>query len=188
MKNFQRRVFELCLAVYRTTSFFPAGEILSSKLKEAALQIIVLLAKGQIRDTIFKAEEIEIYLGIAKEQNWIKPINFDLLKSAYLLLTDVLRQIQFKEEIIAEKQKTAVSLLIQKKEPQEKAVFGEISQRHGLIIDYFNKNKEAKVSGLVNFLGNVSGRTIRNDLNFLIGKNFIKKIGSKKDARYLLNE
>ncbi len=77
LESLKRRGFELCLAVYRLTKLFPAGEVLIGQLREAASIIVVLLAQGRIRDTILKVEEVRIYLAVAREQNWAKPVNFD---------------------------------------------------------------------------------------------------------------
>ncbi len=191
LNNFKRRAFELCLAIYRVTKLFPTGELLINQLKEASLQIIVLLAQGKFRDTILKAEEMKIYLAVAREQNWLKPINFDLLKSAYSLLADALADWSSIKEIMAErgleKKVVATPLPLPKKEREPKPVFGEAEKRQKLIIDYFNENKEAKVSELLGILGKVSERTVRNDLASLIGQNFIKKVGNNKNAYYILN-
>jgi len=60
LKNFQRRAFELCLAIYRVTKLFPSGEALINQLRETSSRIVVLLARGQIRDTLLKVEDKRI--------------------------------------------------------------------------------------------------------------------------------
>lgn len=186
LSRFKRRAFELCLAVYRVTKLFPPGEVLISQLRKTASQIVVLLAVGRIHDTILKVEELKIFLAIAKEQNWLKPINFDLLKSAYSLLENGLEQIERQAGPVAGKRMVTTPLPKIKKELEEKIPL-DLNQRQKIILDYFQKSKEAKVSDLLKILGDVSERTIRNDLTNLIGKNLIRKVGSRKDARYLLN-
>lgn len=183
--NFRRRAFELCLAIYRVTNLFPPEETLKDQLRQTAVRIIVLLANSQIRDTILKVEEMKIYLAIAKAQNWLAPINFDLLASAYSLLSDTLKKSQVVEkEPVAEEKIFATPRI--KKEPSGLVTGSEMEKRQKLILEYINKNGQAKVSDLLTILNNVTERTIRNDLRELINRNLVKKIGSRKDARYLL--
>ena len=192
LENFQRRGFELCLAIYRVTRLFPEKEVLIGQLREVSARIIILLAHEQIRDTILKVEELKIYLGVAREQNWLKPINFDLLKNAYEALREALTS-QFKMD--EEKDKGGVKKeviinppLISKKEPDSDFIFLDAINRQKKIIDYFQKNKQARAADLLNIAGNVSGRTIRNDLAELIKKGLIRKMGNNRTTYYILNE
>lgn len=202
--NFRRRAFELCLAIYRVTKLFPAGEVLTKQLREVSSEIVASLATERIRDTILKVETIKIYLAIAKAQNWLRPINFDLLKTAYCLLSDGLNQYRAEEPSKSEKGETRKKIIATslppnpalpelssaspkiKKESPEQKILSELDQRHKIIIDYLNKNQQARVSDLVNFIGDIGERTIRNDLVNLINKNLIKKVGSRKNAKYIL--
>jgi hypothetical protein len=193
LDSFKRRAFELCLAIYRITSLFPKVEVLIGQLRQASSKIVVFLAAGKIRDTILKIEELKIYLEIAKEQKWLAPINFDLLISAYSLLADSLGRPSTRSEERREK-RTAIPLPEQetalvngKKEKEERFIFREAEIRLEKIVEYFNKNKEASVTQLLSILGRISERTVRNDLAILIGRNFIKKTGNKRSARYFLN-
>jgi len=199
LENLKGRVFELCLAIYRVTKIFPPGEILARQLRAAAAKIIVLLAQERIRDTILKAEEIKIYLLIAREQKWVKPINFDLLKTAYSLLIDAIAQAESKAKEGTEKKENATPLstnLIAEegkgdtekadKKPKDRLIFAGMEKRQKLILAHFSENSEAKMSDLLEVVSGVSERTIRNDLMELMSKNLIKRIGSRKGARYTL--
>jgi Fic family protein len=186
LENFKRRAFELCLAVYRVTSLFPKGEVMRGQTRQCSSRIVVLLAAGKIRDTILKAEEIKIYLEIAKNQKWLAPINFDLLQSAYSLLADALPHQGIGSEEMGEKI-IATPLPGEKKEKETEFIFDEAEHRQEKIIEYFNKNKEAKVTDLLAILGKISERTIRNDLAVLIDRKLIKKAGNTRNAKYYLN-
>lgn len=199
LERFKRRGFELCLAIYRVTKLFPSGEVLSNQLRRSSSQIIVLLAAGKICDTILKVEEVKIYLAIARQQNWVKPINFDLLETGYSLLADGLSVVLSEQKAAPEKKAIITPPPAEKKESGQNLVFrgeeaavrlsenSEADGRQKQIIDYFDKNGQAKVSDLVLILGKVSERTVRNDIGGLIRNGFIKKVGSRKNARYLLN-
>ncbi len=170
--------------MYRVTNLFPRGEVLCHQLRQSSSKLAVLLATGRIYDTILKTEEIKIYLEIAKNQKWLAPINFDLLKSAYSFLAEGLSQEGMNEK--RGEKIIATPLPKIKKEKEERFIFGEAQHRQEMIVDYFNKNREAKLADLLNVLGSISERTVRNDLSILISRNFIKKVGGRKDARYLI--
>ncbi|MFH0852593.1 MAG: DeoR family transcriptional regulator [bacterium] len=199
LENLKRRAFELCLAIYRVTKIFPPGEILTKQLRAAAAKIIVLLAQERIRDTILKGEEIKIYLAIAREQEWVKSINFDLLKTAYSMFIEALAQAEDKvkegtekkenmtppsPKLIAEERKDNAQKA--EKKPKYRLIFAEMEKRQRLILGHFSKNGEAKVPDLLGVVSGVSERTIRNDLTELMDKNLIKRIGSRRGARYML--
>jgi len=199
LENLKGRAFELCLAIYRVTKIFPSGEILTKQLCLAAAKIIILLAQERIRDTILKAEEIKIYLAIAREQEWVKPVNFDLLKTAYSLLIETLTEAEGKVKEGAEKKENVTppspkliakekedNVQKNKKRQRFRLIFAEMEKRQKLILTYFSKNGEAKVPDLLSVVSGVSERTIRNDLNELMDKNLIKRIGSRRGTRYML--
>ncbi|MBI4709043.1 MAG: DeoR family transcriptional regulator [Candidatus Portnoybacteria bacterium] len=189
LENLKRRAFELCLAIYRVTSIFPFGEPLAIKLRKTSCDIIVSLAKKDIRDTILKTEEIKIYLEVAKAQNWLNPMNLDLLKSAYLLLVDTLLEIRepdkIKDQKVAKKDDNS---LVAQDIKEERLVFGEALKRQDKLLDYFKKNKKAGISDLSKLFGSVSERTIRNDLTLLSERKIIKKVGDRRGTHYILVE
>lgn len=193
LEIFKRKAFELCLAIWRVTKLFPEAEFLAKELRRMSCEIIVALARGEIRDTILKAEELNIYLAIAREQNWVKPINFDLLKSEYAVLKESLLRLREGSEKQEQKKENDAFLSEQKKIITEKEnlnsrelIFGQAEKRRKLAFDYFRKNKEGKISDLLEFIGGVSERTLRNDLAYLASRHLIKKIGQNKGARYVI--
>ncbi|OGZ34125.1 MAG: hypothetical protein A2Y98_02210 [Candidatus Portnoybacteria bacterium RBG_19FT_COMBO_36_7] len=193
LDSYKGRAFELCLAIYRITKLFPAGEALISQLRQGSSKIVVFLATGKISDTILKIEEVKIYLEIAKNQKWLVPLNFDLLIAAYsLLLYDLAgRAIKSRERgektVMNPPPEISLSLPKEEKEKEIRFIIGEAQLRQEKIVEYFNKNKETTVNDLRNILGKVSDRTVRNDLAVLMGRNFIRRVGRRRGVRYLLN-
>ena len=201
LKILERRAFDICLAIYRLTKLFPAGEILVSQLREASSAIIVSLATKRFRDTILKVEEVKIYLYVARAQDWLRPINFDLLLNAYELLVLALSEQKTQNFILEQKEKgmtppieknfvPPVANLKNKKEVK-KALEPDLRSRDSVIrqkklIEYFNNKKQAKASELKELVEGVSERTIRNDLTELIEKHFIKRVGRRRNAGYVL--
>lgn len=187
MKIFEQKTVELCLAIYRLTKLFPEDEVLKNILRRASIEIIILLAAGKIRDTILKVEQIKIYLSVAKEQNWAKPINFDLLINAYGLMAGDFLQRQT-ESAGLPKKAIGTPLPKEKKKSGQKPFLNGSQKRQQAIIELLTANKEVRVPYLKDFFKNVSERTLRNDLTYLIGQNLVKKVGGRKDARYFFIE
>jgi len=191
LNNLKQRGFEVCLAVYRVTKLFPRGEILVSQLCEAASKIAVALAQENIYDTILNIEAVKIYLEIAKIQNWVKPVNFDLLIRAYCELFDAVSKLETEGDPDRKKiTDTPPPLKIFKEQVLEKKHLDDekirVQKRHEQIAQYLKENSPAKTSEIVNFLGNVVDRTVRIDLNTLIDNGIVKKSGVNKTARYFI--
>ncbi len=197
LDNLKGRAFDICLAVYRVTNLFPPGEILINQLRQSASQAVVLLAQERFRDTILKVEEMNIFLAIAQEQNWVKPINFILLKNVYYsLVNDLNRLNPAVGESLQKKamttpppeQRSSGQELNSEASKKNSLRLAEFNRRKRQLIDYFQKNKESTVFDLVKVIHGVSARTIRNDLTCLINERVIKKIGDTRSARYILME
>ncbi|MDD5590140.1 MAG: DeoR family transcriptional regulator [Candidatus Portnoybacteria bacterium] len=196
MDVLKRRAFDICLAVYRLTGFFPKNEVLSAQLREASAIIAASLAAGRINDTILKVEEIKVFLAIARGQNWAGLMNFDLLLNAYCLLVEALLISKNSKSGQEEKERSAIQnseidipLSINKKKRGGALVIpGETLRRQKTIVDFFNENGEATVPQLAKILNNVSERTVRSDLAELVSKKVIVKNGIKRGARYFLRK
>ena len=200
--DFSRRAFEFCLAIYRLTNFFPAGEPLKNQLREISGDIAAFLAVGPDCDIISKIEKIKIYLAIAKTQNWLKPVNFDLLIKAYTGLTQDLiafQKVQEKQPSVKRKsEKKIIDTPLPESrsaepKPEEKSesIFRsfEARGRQKKIVDCLKKKGPLPSPEIRKFLGKkISERTLRNDLEDLINTGQIKKIGSNKGAYYILAE
>lgn len=86
-----KRMIQFVLAVYRVTALFPPGEVLVEKLRESACdlaQIFVLVAPAprKIMDTpktrndfLFRLRAFRSLFIIAREEAYVKKLNFDVL-------------------------------------------------------------------------------------------------------------
>lgn len=99
-KELHSRVFELTLALYRVTDFFPKGEPLRKHLREKANEVFGgILEYAHSFDTPQKAatllaeiEAIKGYLEIARSLRWVRPINITVLEREYNFLADFLNK------------------------------------------------------------------------------------------------
>lgn len=94
----QRKIFDLTLALYRVTDFFPKGEILRKSLREKANEIFSRVTEytygyGVSNEVeavaIFgRIESIKGYLEIARSLKLVRPINITVLEREYQFLAD----------------------------------------------------------------------------------------------------
>lgn len=95
IKEVQRRVFELTLALYRVTDFFPQGEVLRKNLREKANEIFGFITEygysGGEQDATFilsKIQSVGGYLELARSLRFVRPINITVLEREYNFLAD----------------------------------------------------------------------------------------------------
>lgn len=165
-----QKIFQLCLAIYRVTNFFPPGEVLIEQLRKSANEILADYAGFTKEEFNDKIDSICRCLGIAKAQNWLKPVNFEILIKEYnsLKLSEPLF-----DSLLGKKGKGDIDL--------------KHNQRQQMILAHLKENKQAKMRDfLTAFNGKFSERTIRNDLQELVNKGEIWRQGDKKSTVYFL--
>lgn len=93
-KSVQKQVFELTLALYRVTDFFPQGEVLKKHLREKANEIFGSVTEYGFSESgekeaaaiIAKTEALKGFLGVAKSMRFVRPINLMVLEREYSAL------------------------------------------------------------------------------------------------------
>lgn len=86
-----KRMIQFVLAVYRVTALFPPGEVLTEKLRESACDLAQIFALAaptprKIMDTpktrndfLFRLRAFQSLFIIAREEAYVKRVNFDVL-------------------------------------------------------------------------------------------------------------
>lgn len=96
-KELQQKIFELTLALYRVTDFFPPGEVLRKNLREKANEIFGSITEygyTKINDSkeaikiLARIEAVRGYLRVAKSLRLVRSINIAILDREYSLLGD----------------------------------------------------------------------------------------------------
>lgn len=93
-QELQKEVFELTLALYRVTDFFPKNDTLRRSLREKANEIFGLITeyshgKGDENEALLifaRIEAIKGYLDIARTMRLVKPVNLSVLYREYEFL------------------------------------------------------------------------------------------------------
>ncbi len=212
-KEIQRRVFELTLAVYRVTDFFPQGEVLRKHLREKANDIFGGMSEygfsgdlgREAAVVIAKIQAIKGYFGIARSMRFVKPINITILEREYDFLADFFgRELERPKEGREEPPQTKVESsqlthadaeelptwqeFSQKEEHNGlSSISGDISDRQKTILEHLKQVEHAKISDLYTFFSGLSSKTVQRDLQDLVTKNFLKKEGEKRWTVYSLN-
>ena len=96
LKEIQRKVFDLTLALYRVTDFFPKDEALKRSLREKANEIfglaseyeLVIYENSNVALIFGKIQAMKGFLEIARSLQFVKPINFIVLEREYGMLAD----------------------------------------------------------------------------------------------------
>ncbi len=101
-KEIQKKVFELTLAVYRVTDFFPQGEALRRHIREKTNDVFGMCSEyffsfGDEEGVVMpaphcgyagagilaKIESLKGYMNIARSLRYVKPINLTILEREY---------------------------------------------------------------------------------------------------------
>lgn len=94
LQELQKEVFELTLALYRVTDFFPKNDTLRRSLREKANEIFGLITeyshgRGDENEALLifaRIEAIKGYLDIARTMRLVKPVNLSVLYREYEFL------------------------------------------------------------------------------------------------------
>lgn len=233
--DFQQKAFSLCQAVYRLIAFFPEREILGEQIKETAnavtadvltiervgKKIPLNIAASSVKDLfdeltlsiIRNSDKLISYLQIARTQNWVAEVNFDVLADEYRNLGVFLQSrdlvVMSKAEPMSDYspgdfppmagigqndyyQQSQVPKLVPVKRSKSvvaaKQNFNkEINPRQKKMIDFLRKNREAKMADFLGIFKNeVTERTLRNDLRALTEKKMIRAEGEFKTRKYFV--
>lgn len=176
--DLRRRIFVLCLAIYRVTNLFPKEEVLINQTRQMANQTAIQLFSGNFSRAINDLEGLFVCFRIAEAQNWINRVNFEILKQeGAALKKDLLKHSVWKSDGSKEIKKEKI------KSPQKPA---ELNLRQRQILSILKIGDKMKKTGLVEKLAPISQKTIQRDLKDLCDKDLINKIGNTRDCLYRL--
>jgi hypothetical protein len=199
-QDFSRRALGLSLAVYRITGKFPSGEVLIKQMRELGNEIAGDLAAGNLAKIEKKINRLRTYFKIAQAQNWVKPINWQVVDFEYyklaqeVVLSQVVGEVAEKEEspsIMSHniddivKRETSYNI-VRKIVPRAlSASHPQRNFRQNKIMAALNRKEPLKMSDLIPlFKNDISERTLRNELQAMVKNGLIKKSGVNKATTY----
>ncbi|MCD6500924.1 DeoR family transcriptional regulator [bacterium] len=169
----------VCLAVYRVTEIFPGKEPLKFDIREKANQILadLLLFKNQKNPEMVEKKRIlgniEVlngYFEIAKAQRWVDERNFFVLRREY------------------DKIKKEISSIKKKKNPDSSdvALNDLTNERYKKILEILRQKERVQVWEFKKIFPQVSKRTLRRNLDYLIRQGLVQRVGDRNDTYYKL--
>lgn len=190
---------KLTSSAYRLSEYFPESDPLKDKVKEKILAImenLVVINQGENLEfsEIYPlalrqketSENIEMLLGyfeVAKNQEWISPINYLIISNQYKKIREEIKEIKNNSERIQEIKFEAFDPV--KKDIKIKAE--KLSSRQQKIIDFLKQKEKAQVMDLQTILPDITKRTIRRDLDQLLETGEIIRMGEFNQVFYKIS-
>lgn len=191
-----RRALDLSLAIYRLTERLPKGEILVWQLKRLGNDAIGDLVEGNLDNCQKKISLLLIYFEIGQAQNWVREINWLVLRNEYQKLSSQIIELageSKKEPQPIEKEGKAETIdiashNIKKQEIKTARPSKIFNTRQEMIIERMKTVSFLKMSELSSLFKDLaSERTLRNDLQILLKNGVLNKSGTNKTTQYFLN-
>jgi len=205
------RFINLSLSVYRVTDLFPKKEPLRFLVRKKAddiLRDLVLLDYYFKKDSfllnnkqaLFKLLEsilknvavLNVYFNIAEKQNWLKPENFLILRAEYGAIESEVQRLRQKRAVETVRQ-AAYQSAVKRPEPKKlKAIIGNptvmagLKSRQQIILRFLKERGKAQTQDLKKNLPEVTKRTLRRDMDFLLKNGLVERLGDKIRTEYRL--
>ncbi|MCX6789395.1 MAG: DeoR family transcriptional regulator [Candidatus Gribaldobacteria bacterium] len=186
---------KLTIGVYKVSELFPKREPLKFLLRRKADEVLASLVVAQfqpraLEQALEQIVVLGVYFQIAESQNWVKPENFWLLKTEYLVIEKEVKQM-----LVAGKQANGQpkpkSEPVQPSKPRSEVVkikiapdFSGLKDRHKKIIQVLRQKASAQIRDFNKVLPEVTKRTLRRDLDFLLHQGLVTRFGDKSKTEY----
>jgi len=156
-------LIQLTNSLYRMTLFFPKKEPLRYKIRETAADILA-------KPTLQNLELINTFFEVAKNQNWVAPIDILAIQSNY----DNLRNDLIKAPLASSKEIEANNTLTS----------SSLLERQKKILELLKEKGRAQVWEAKQIFPKISKRTLRRDFEFLLKQGVIERFGEKNNTFY----
>ena len=184
----EEKFLKLTSAVYGILAFFPESDPLKNKAKEKVLAIMenltllsVLSGKEKIENNL--SEDIAIllnYLKIGESQGWINSVNYLIISNGY---EKIKKEIGLPSDI-GPKMPEALQTAKESAEPVLTEEGLDFSARQNKIIKFLEEKGKAQVMDLQTILPDITKRTIRRDIDDLLEKGRIIRMGEFNQVFY----
>jgi len=179
-------LIKLTSVVYSASQWWPENNFLKLKLRNLANEILIdfILISYEnpglvIQERIFKnIQAFQQGLDQTRAQKLINRNDFLMLKTEYKSIKNIVKPL--------EKTKKTLKTI---EKPQEKILVKQtLSSRQKKILEILKQKQRAQVGELKEFFIGTSKRTLRRDLEGLLKKDLVQRIGEWNKIFYVLNE
>jgi hypothetical protein len=184
----KEKIIKLADSAYKILEFFPEADPIKNKAKEKILSVFessVLFFKTDAKNNKDRetAEKILIdtdiflgYLEIAKNQKWLDNLNFLILQKEFENLKNEIGALFVLKDNFLKTEKD--------RKLEEPAESEKLSERQKKIIEILQNSEKAQVSDIIKILPDVTKRTIRRDMDELMEKGRIIRMGGFNQTFY----
>ncbi|MCP6718582.1 MAG: DeoR family transcriptional regulator [Patescibacteria group bacterium] len=211
----KNRVIEAINELYRLTLLFPKKEPLRFKMREIADEILANFVtyfnsspNTQNPETVKSShslfEVLDSFFEVAKQQNWVKPIDVLNLQDEYRAIEqEIKKEVKQAETINSkepepQKQELEEPGVIQMPALQVEAVKipekiidveqskAEVSERQKVILDILKQKEGVQVWEVKDSFPDISKRTLRRDFRKLLEDGLVEREGERNTTFYKL--
>jgi len=193
---------KLTIGVYKVSELFPKREPLKFLLRKKADEVLASLVVAQFNPQAETLEQVikqitvlGVYFQIAESQNWVKPENFWLLKTEYLAIEEEVKQMltalnnSQPENCVQPTNNQPKLESVQLNKPKTAKIktipdFSGLKDRHKKIIQLLRQKSSAQIRDFNKVLPEVTKRTLRRDLDFLLHQGLVARMGDKSKTEY----
>lgn len=216
-KHIHNRIFDVTLALYRVTDFFPKDEPLRFKLRDEANRVFQSMIEYEYRMThsfdpevvIVRLSLFKSMLQLARSLQFVKSANLMVLEREYDALLSFFtqearawegrRENAFVPESFAETQSGEVAknrelpsadVIPDKLANKKKLPIPEsaLGERQKKIIEFIRRAGHARANDTHALFPHVSAKTIQRILQDLVESDFLKKEGDKRWTFYSIKD
>lgn len=167
--------------LYRLTRLFPKKEPLRYKLREVANEILIkCLTDSKANPILHNLEVIDSFFEVAKNQNWVSPVEILNLQKEYSKLGEEIVKKEIKEKKISPPSSSLENF------PQESKVL--LNDRQEKILEMLKEKGRLQVWEVKRAFPQVSKRTLRRDFTRLLRKGLIERLGQRNQIFYQLKK
>lgn len=190
-------------ATYRLLDFFPDNDPLTHKAKEKIFSIldnwgIISSVYGSVSIQKEKAtlqilsdiEILETYLQMATYRGWLNHISFLILKKEYGKIKNeiILSGKVIRHYIMESGMRVDNSTLRKPKKENEVEISEKALNRQEKILQILSSKGRAQVADIVKEIPNITKRTVRRDLDYLLKKGEIIRMGEWNQVFYKIKD
>ena len=175
---------KLASITYTLIDFFPDNDPLKNHARE---KVLAILDSEDLSKRLSNIQSLKYYLGVAAHQGWLGCMSYLILKKEYQKIKITLSH----RNNDADKRNSQISgqQFINKDLKNKPAHYlnKSLSRQEKILKILSNKNN-AQVSDIVKEIPNITKRTVRRDLDYLLKKGTIVRIGEWNNVFYRISD
>lgn len=199
----KRYFIELTNRLYRLTLLFPQKEALRHKIRmiadEVLIELVVILEgePKEKRESAFNVERnieiLDALFELAKKQDWVLKREISDIQDEYLVIKKEVEDFNdlTRKEL---REVNVLPVVTEEKEKKEEKITAsfvkkeDLNNRQEKILGLVKEKERIQVKDIQEILPKITKRTLRRDLNFLMDRSLVRRIGKGNGTYYMSAE